>query len=171
MAKLAISLFTLFFALPAAAQVDQGSITGRVTDQTGAVLPGADVTVTNTNTRVARRTTTNEIGNYTVPYLPSGEYEVRVESPGLSTLTISQVRLTVGLVATVNATLKPAAVEQSVTVTATAIQLEQQTASLGSVVSASQMIELPLLGRIPYSLVQLAPGVLPKGGAGSAPII
>ena len=171
MAKLAISLFTLFLALPAAAQVDQGSITGRVTDQTGAVLPGADVTVTNTNTRVARRTTTNEIGNYTVPYLPSGEYEVRVESPGLSTLTISQVRLTVGLVATVNATLKPAAVEQSVTVTATAIQLEQQTASLGSVVSASQMIELPLLGRNPYSLVQLAPGVLPKGGAGSGPII
>ena len=171
MRHLLVLLAASLLALPASAQVEQGTVTGRVADSTGAVIPGAGVTVTNMRTRVASRTTANDEGIYTVPYLPPGQYEVRIESPGMSTVTVSQVQLTVGLVATVNATLRPAAIEQAVTVTATAVQLEQQTGSLGTIVGANQMIELPLLGRNPYALAQLAPGVLPKGGAGAGPII
>jgi hypothetical protein len=171
MRQLAVLLLVSLLAVPALAQVEQGTVTGRVTDSTGAVIPGADVTLTNSRTRVASRTSSNGEGIYTVPYLPAGEYEVRVESPGMATLTVSRVLLTVGLVATVNAVLKPAGVDAAVTVTATAVQLEQQTGSLGTAVGSTQMIELPLLGRNPYALAQLAPGVLPKGGAGAGPII
>src|SRR5262245_54522672 len=131
MRHLSSLLLLLVIARPGFAQVEQGTITGRITDQTGAVVPRASVTITSVQTRVERRTETNEEGHYTVPYLSPGWYEVRVESPGMSTVTVSQVQLTVGLVATVNAVLKPAAVEQAVTVTATAVQLEQQTAALG----------------------------------------
>jgi hypothetical protein len=75
-----------FFGLTSAilAQIDQGNITGTVTDQLGAVVPRAQVIVTNTQTQVKRETQTNEEGHYRVPYLSPGQYELTVESQGFN---------------------------------------------------------------------------------------
>ncbi len=161
----------LFVSAAALAQVEQATITGTVTDQSGAVVPQAQVTITNLQTGVASQTRTNEEGHYRLPYLHPGQYEVTVEKEGFNKARVSGVNLTVGLTATVNVTLKPGALQQEVTVTAVAVQLEQQSSSLANVVGSRQIIELPLLGRNPYSLVLLAPGVMPKGNPGAGPII
>ncbi|MGH8247852.1 MAG: carboxypeptidase regulatory-like domain-containing protein [Gammaproteobacteria bacterium] len=166
------TLFALVLvALTTFAQVEQATLTGTVSDQSGAVVPNAEVAVTNVQTGVVARTRTNQEGHYRVPYLHPGRYEVLVESAGFTKARVSDVDLTVGLTATVNVILKPGSLQQEVTVTAAAVQLEQQSSSLGNVVSSRQILELPLLGRNPYSLVLLAPGVMPKGNAGAGPII
>jgi hypothetical protein len=152
-------------------QVEQGTITGVISDQTGAVMPGAIARATNRSTQVKAETLSNESGAYRLPFLNVGEYGLTAEKQGFDTTRVENIRLTVALTATVNLLLKTGSVQQEVTVVASAVQLEQQSAALGQVVSATQMAQLPLLGRNPYSLVLLAPGVLPKGGAGAGPII
>jgi hypothetical protein len=153
------------------AQIEQANITGTVIDASGASVPSAKVTITNTLTKVGAATESNETGNYRVPFLTAGEYELTVEKEGFERARVSGIRLTVGLTATVNVSLKTGSVQQEVTVSATAVQLEQESAALGNTISQKQIVELPLLGRNPYSLLQLAPGVMPKGGAGAGPII
>ncbi len=166
---LLVVAFVGVLALPA--QVEQATIVGTVTDQQGAVIPKAKVIVTNVQTKVAVETQTNQAGYYSVPYLHPGHYEVTVESAGFGKARVSGINLTVGLTATVNVSLEVASVQAEVTVTASGVALEQQTVSLGNVVGSRQMIELPLLGRNPYSLVVLAPGVSPRGNTGTGPII
>lgn len=164
-------LWVLLLVWTAAGQVEQGTITGTVNDTSGAVVPGARVAVTNTKTGVASVTQTNGEGHYTLPYMPPGQYEVAVTKEGFDKARVEGVNLTVGLTATINVTLRPGSLQQEVVVTSTAVMLEQQNSSLGNVVGSRQILELPLLGRNPYSLVQLAPGVLPKGSAGVGPIV
>jgi Carboxypeptidase regulatory-like domain/TonB dependent receptor len=168
-------LFIIFFfglTSVTLAQIDQGTITGTVTDQLGAIIPKALVVVTHTHTRVKRETETNEEGHYRVPYLLPGQYDLTVESQGFTKRRVSGIQITVGLTATINVSLEAGTLQvDAVTVTAAPVQLERQGASLGNVVGSKQMIELPLLGRNPYSLLTLAPGVAPKGAAGVGPII
>ncbi|MFN9459009.1 MAG: carboxypeptidase regulatory-like domain-containing protein [Acidobacteriota bacterium] len=163
----------LLLALAAvlAAQVEQATVTGLVTDESGAAVPAARVAIVNTGTKVRAETTTNETGAYRLPYLPTGPYELTVERDGFDRARVPGIQLTVGLTATVNVTLKVGNLQQEVTVKAEAVQLEQESAALGNVVSVKQIVELPLLGRNPYNLLMLAPGVMPKGGAGAGPII
>jgi hypothetical protein len=169
MSRSLIAIFVLAFS--ALAQIEQANVTGIVTDVTGASVPSAKVAITNTNTKVRIETVTNDAGAYRLPYLPTGVYELTVEREGFDRARVSNIQLTVGLTATVNVSLKAGSVQQEVTVEATAVQLEQESAALGNVVGVKQIVELPLLGRNPYSLLMLAPGVMPKGGAGSGPII
>ncbi|MBI3694568.1 MAG: carboxypeptidase regulatory-like domain-containing protein [Acidobacteria bacterium] len=164
-------IWFLLLVSPALAQVEQATITGTVTDSSGAVVPGARVSVTNVKTGVSGETQTNAEGQYRVPYLHPGEYEVVVAKDGFDKARVAGVTLTVGLTATIAVVLKPGALQQEVLVTSSVVQLEQQSASLGNVVGSRQILELPLLGRNPYSLVMLAPGVLPKGSAGVGPIV
>lgn len=153
------------------AQVEQGAITGRVFDEAGGVLPGASVAATETATGVVRETVTNTAGQYTLPYLKAGTYVVSATFTGFSTARVTAVVIRVGLTATIDLSLKPGPVQSEVTVTANAIQLELQSAALGNVVSGRQMVELPLVGRNPYSLVTLAPGVVDRGNTGVGPLI
>jgi hypothetical protein len=166
------ALFVIFsFSLTSAilAQIDQGTITGTVTDQLGAVIPKAQVIVAHTQTRVKRETQTNEEGHYRVPYLPPGQYELTVESQGFTRGRVVGIVITVGLTATINVSLTPGTLQlEAVTVTAAPVQLERQTATLGNVIGSSQIIELPMLGRNPHDLLTLAPGVTPISGAGGA---
>ena len=161
----------ILLSLALSAQIEQANLTGVVTDESGAVVPGATVVLTNRATKVKAETATNAAGLYRLPFLAAGEYDLTVTQTGFDASRVTAIRLTVGLTATVNLKLRTGTVQQEVTVTAAAVQLEQQSSTLGSVVGAKQMVELPLLGRNPYSLVLLAPGVLPRGGAGSGPII
>jgi len=183
MLKNAIHLLTVWVVLVAAAstvfvstawaQGEQATITGIVTDESGAVIPNARVAVTNIETRVIREAQTNGEGQYRVPYLSPGRYQVTVDSKGFSTAQI-EVSLTLGLTATINVSLKAGAVSETVMVEAGGIELERQTASLGNVLNSQQIIELPLLDRNPYSLVTLAPGVVDRvssGNPGTGPII
>ncbi len=155
----------------ALAQIEQANITGIVTDASGAGVPNATVAATAARTKVRVETKTNSTGSYRIPFLTAGDYELTVEQTGFERARVSEIRLTVGLTATVNVELKTGSVQQEVTVEARAVQLEQESFALGNTIDAKQIVELPLLGRNPYSLLQLAPGVMPKGGAGAGPII
>src|SRR5438876_7732475 len=160
---IAIISLAIASAVVCSAQVEQGSITGSVTDQSDALVAGAQVTVRNVRTGVKAVTRTNADGYYSAPYLPPGEYEVAVENSGFKKASVTGVNLTVGLTATINVKLEVGTVQSEVRVEASAVQLEQQSSSLGNVVSGRQILELPLSGRNPYSLVTGAPGVMPAG--------
>lgn len=167
-----LSRFTLALCCCSAlAQIEQGTITGLVTDASGSGVPDAVAAAVNTRTRIRVETRTNETGVYRIPFLPAGDYELTVQKDGFDRARVSDIRLTVGLTATVNVELKTGSLQQEVTVEARAVQLEQESFSLGNTINSKQIVELPLLGRNPYSLLQLAPGVMPKGGAGAGPII
>jgi hypothetical protein len=153
------------------AQVEQGAITGRVLDEGGGVVPGASVTVTQTGTRVVRETVTNGAGQYTVPYLSVGTYELTAALAGFNGARVTGITIRIGLTATVDLLLTAASVKSEVTVSAHAAQLELQSPALGNVVSGRQMIELPLVGRNPYSLVTLTPGVVDRGNTGTGPLV
>jgi carboxypeptidase family protein len=153
------------------AQVEQGTITGIVTDQSGAVVESARITVTNTDTQVSSSSETNGQGNYTFPFLPHGNYSVTAEKAGFAIERVNAIALRVGLTATINFTMKPGTIQQQVTVTANAALVDAQSSSLGNVVSSLQIVQLPLNGRNPYSLLTLAPGVTPTGNSGTGPIV
>jgi hypothetical protein len=164
-------VFTMAAAFLCWGQVEQGTITGIVTDQSGALVEGAKVTVTNSDTQVARSSETNSQGNYTFPFLPHGNYSVTAEKPGFSIERVNGIELRVGLTATINLSLKPGAIQQEVTVTANAALIDAQSSSQGNVVSSLQIVQLPLNGRNPYSLLTLAPAVTPTGNSGTGPIV
>ncbi len=161
----------MVFIAVSMAQVEQGSITGVVTDESGAAVAEAKVTVTNLNTKISAIVTTNGQGNYTIPFLAHGEYSVAAEKPGFALERVTGIALRVGLTATINLKLRTGALQQEVTVTASSVLLEQQSSSLGNVVSAQQIVQLPLNGRNPYALLTLAPGVTPSGNSGTGPIV
>ncbi|MDQ2898291.1 MAG: carboxypeptidase-like regulatory domain-containing protein [Acidobacteriota bacterium] len=146
--------------------MEQGTLTGTITDPSGAAISNVRIAATNQETRDASETKTNADGYYRLPFLPPGEYEILAEKQGFNASRVSGIHLTVGLTATINATLVVGSLQQEVTVSATAVQLEQESSSLGTVVGSKQIIELPLLGRDPYALVLLAPACFRKAVAG-----
>jgi hypothetical protein len=150
------------------AQVEQGGITGKVFDQAGAVVPGATVIATQPGTGMVRETVTNGSGVYTVPYLTVGTYDVTATLAGFTGARVTDVTVRVGLTATVDLSLQVASVTSEITVTAHIAHLELESPALGNVVTGRQMIELPIVGRNPYSLVTLAPGVVDRGNTGVA---
>jgi len=151
------------------AQTEQASITGTVTDPSSAAVPNAKVTATNVDTQVSAVTKTNSVGNYTLPYLPIGDYTVKAEKAGFKVGTVADVTLTINLTATVNIRLQVGAARQQVTVTGTPPMLQEQEASIGQVQSTTALHQLPLLGQNPYSLLHLAAGVEP--GSNQFPIV
>jgi hypothetical protein len=137
----------------------KATINGAVSDPTGAVVPAADVTVTNTSTGLVTKTTTASNGTYVVPLLQVGAYSITFAHAGFESYTQTGIVLTSDQTATVDATLKVGQVTQTVEVSANAQMLETGTASLGQLVSANAVLELPLDGRNPAALVFLSPGV------------
>jgi hypothetical protein len=162
------AIFIMFVAHPnsAVGQGEQGTITGTVTDQSGAVVPGAKVTVKEVSTQAESTTVTNARGYYTIPYLAPGTYDVTAQSKGFSTETISGVHLTVDLSTSIDMKLALGSVSQQVVVqAATAIQLETENSELGGSVSRQQILELPQLGRNAYNLAMMEPGVISETGS------
>jgi hypothetical protein len=152
-------------------QVEQGTVTGIVIDASNAAVVDAKVTLTNVDTQVAAVTTTNQQGHYNFPFTAPGHYQVTAEKEGFSAGRVTNITITVGQTATINVSLATGSVKQEISVSANAVQLDEQTSSLGNVVSAQQITQLPLSGRNPYSLLTLAPGVTPNGNSGTGPII
>ncbi|HYU48089.1 MAG TPA: carboxypeptidase regulatory-like domain-containing protein [Terriglobales bacterium] len=151
-------LALLCLTIPAAAQFS-GEVTGTVTDASGAVVSGATVRVVNSGTGEERTTQANDQGQYTIPNLAVGTYEVHVTHPGFSEVVTKDVDLHVSTVSTVNAQLKVGQLSESVSVEANALQVQTEDASLGAVVDGRQLRELPMNGRNFVGLTQLQPGV------------
>jgi hypothetical protein len=155
-----ISLFlSLSLAAGASAQQGRGTILGTVTDTTGAVIPGATVTVTNTATNVTTAVVSNSDGNYAAPNLLVGGYTVTVTKEGFKKSVRSGITLEVDQKAEINLTLETGAVSETVEVTSQAPLVDTTTATFGKVIENRRVQELPVNGRNALSLVLLAPAV------------
>jgi len=157
-AVMAALLFVLLCSA-AGAQEARGTIQGRVTDSSGAAVPGATVEVFNLATGVATTTNTNAEGSYRVPFLNPGTYRVTVTLQGFSKYVSDQLEVHVADLLTVDAALKVGAVTDEVTVMATAATVDRSSADLGQLVDARRIAELPIREGSPVELVILAPGV------------
>ena len=159
------------FAGSLRAQTSAAQITGRVIDPAGAAVSNADVTVTNTDTNVARSTKTSDNGYYTVPLLPPGPYKVAVAVAGFRSMTQSNLTLEVDQTARVDFSLVLGEITQSVDVRETAPLLDTENAALGQVVESAQITELPTNGRNTLAFVELTPGVRVQPGSGTNPYV
>ena len=165
-AALVSLVFLLAVSVPARAQVQNGSISGLVTDSTGAIIPGASVTLTAKATSLALHTQTNNDGLYTFNQLNPGNYTITVEQEGFRKAT-SLLTLTVGQKEALNIKLEVGSSSQTVTVDAgNAATLDSETSSLDYTVQARQVNDLPLNGRNPYGLAALSPGIAPGNDFG-----
>ena len=168
------ALFTLFMFLltlaPTArlvAQTATGTISGRITDSSGAIVPGASVILTETDTRLILHGITNGEGLYTFSSLQAGNYSVEVSSKGFKT-TKATILLTVAQQAQIDLVLSIGAQAETVNVNAnSAAQLDTEESDLAYTVGTKQVADLPLNGRNPYGLAALTPGVLPGGSFGA----
>jgi hypothetical protein len=143
------------------------SISGRVSDPTGAAIPEAPVTIKNTATSATETAITDSQGRYTVPQLGIGTYDVMVSKPGFETSVRTGVTLTVGADLVIDFHLVLGQANESVTISAEVSQVETTSAAVSSLVNQTQMRELPLNGRDWEQLILLAPGVTsyPAGGS------
>lgn len=159
-------LFVLAHATSAAAQLTTATIAGVVRDETGAALPGATITVTNTNTGFERVFISNDTGRYEAPSLPLGPYEVSATLEGFGTALRRGIELTVGQNAIVDLQLPLASVQQEVVVTGAAPLVETRSATVSNLVSAKSVEDLPLVNRDLTQLTYLQPGIV-KSPAGT----
>jgi Carboxypeptidase regulatory-like domain/TonB dependent receptor len=148
------------------AQTSQGRILGTVSDQSGAVVSGAKVTITNRGTNASRKLTTNGLGEYFAPALDPGDYNVTAEAPGFKKAERTSVVLEVSRDASINFKLQPGAVSETVEVTGERELLETTETTLNGVIANKAINELPLQGRDFQNLLPLNPGVQRTPGGG-----
>ncbi|OFW36409.1 MAG: hypothetical protein A3J28_07105 [Acidobacteria bacterium RIFCSPLOWO2_12_FULL_60_22] len=150
------------------AQVNTATISGTVRDQSGAVLPGANVVIQNQDTGISRTVTTNTAGRYSAAALGLGNYQVTAQVQGFQSQARSGVVLTVGREAVVDFTLTVGAVTQTVEVSGEAPLVELTNANLGGLVDDRTIRDLPLNGRSYDQLALLQPGIVQYGTAGGS---
>ena len=160
-----VLLAALLSVVPIHAQTSFGTILGDVADESGAVVPGVTVTVTNEGTGNARVVTTSEAGGFTVPSLPPAIYSVSAEMPGFSQAQQTGVVLAVNQTLRVDLTLSIGEVTEVVEVSAAALQLQTDTSTVASTVDNKKVVELPLNGRSFTQLTILMPGAVAGAGA------
>jgi hypothetical protein len=134
-------------------------VQGLVSDASGAVISGANVTLTNTATNISLSTTTNETGNYTFALVPVGNYTMKVEHQGFRTEVTREFRVETAAQVRQDFKLEVGAVAESVEVTASSVLLTTENATTGGVIENRRIVELPLNGRNMQSLALLVPGV------------
>ena len=160
----------LFISGSALAQYG-ASIQGTVTDNSGAVVPGATVTVTNQETGVVVRAVTGDSGFYRVSALVPGRYSVKAEAPSFKTSVVTDISVSAEDSKGHDVILQPGAVSESVTVNADAVTLQTENGSVTGSITAQDVERLPQVGRNPYELLRLAPGIVgdnARAGTGNA---
>jgi len=157
--SLAVLAIIALSASVALAQITAATISGTIKDDTGGILPGADIVVKNLDTGISRSAVSNADGAFALPGLPPGKYEVRVALPGFTT-SVQNVELTVAQQAGLTVTLKVGAAQESVTVTAGAVIVDTQSSALSALVPEKTIEELPLNGRNYITLATLQPGII-----------
>ncbi len=151
------------------AQGTTAAITGTVTDPSGAVVPGATVTATNTGTGVSRPVTSDGSGLYRIPELPPGTYTLQVTGQGFGTKNLAPFTLLVNQQSEQNVSLTPGAETQTVNVSASSLLIDPETTNQGQVIQNQQIVGLPLNGRDFLQLAQLSAGVEPVVPGVSSP--
>ncbi|HLJ50283.1 MAG TPA: carboxypeptidase regulatory-like domain-containing protein [Bryobacteraceae bacterium] len=169
MSKIATTLFIAAAVaagviFPVRAQAPTGIITGTVTDESGAVIPNATVTITNKGTGFNRTATTNNEGLYSAPALSAGDYDVRVEATGFRPL-IRQANVLAGGSTTVNLPMQVGGTQDVITVEAASSQINYDSHSVQGVIDHQDIEELPLNGRSYMQLASLEPGVTIANGS------
>lgn len=155
-----LPFFIFSFILGIAAHAQTAQVTGQIADATGAVIPGAEVTITNVETGFNRKAASNDEGYYTVPLLPPGNYRITVQKEGFKPIAQENTRLAVEQTARLDFTMETGNVNEQVTITGNEPVLSPETSSLGTVVDNQKITSIPLNGRSPFRLVQLTPGVI-----------
>src|SRR5436190_22890771 len=152
------------------AQSDRGTITGEVTDPSGAAIGGASVTATNVGTSIGTTVVSSSTGNYTIPLLRPGIYDVTAQQTGFKKYVHPGITIEVGQTLSLDINMQVGAKTETVQVTAQAIQVEKDTSDRGAVVSSRDVLELPILGqgeqRNPGFFMTLVPGVTGRGISG-----
>src|SRR6516162_10040954 len=161
---LGVTLAVLLLSSALFAQGNFGRILGTVTDQTGAVLPGAVVTVIDTERGIARSLVTDQAGEYNAPTLIPSTYTVRVEMRGFKVLSRPNIVVEVGKEVRVDLTPQPGEQSQVVTVEATAPLVDATSATLGGTLNNADINDMPLNGRNYQNLLNLRPGVMIQPG-------
>jgi len=159
-----LALAVLGLAASGMAQTATGQITGTVKDASGAVVPGATVTVTSELTGSKREVTTGRDGNYVIPLLPVSTYSVTASLQGFKAAKRTGVRLSVDQVVRIDADLQTGDLSEAVEVQAGALALDSETATVGQVITEKQITDLPLNGRNFIQLLFLGAGAVETTG-------
>jgi len=157
-------LLLLAAAVPGGAQQVTSTLSGTVSDTSGAAVPQVAVTATDVSTQVATRTTSDEAGRYIFPSLPTGTYNLSAEKSGFQRTVLPGITLTVYQKATVDVVLQVGRVTQAVEVKGAAPLLSTSSASIGTVIEEREMVDLPLNLRRTSSLALLVPAVSDTSG-------
>ncbi len=162
-----IALFhSLILLVPALAQSPSARLVGRITDGTGAVVPGVTIRVTALDRNIAQQATSNEVGDYSIPYLDPGRYSLETKIEGFRTYKQSEFVLTVDQTLRLDIPLELGSTSESVTVTEAPPVLNTDSGSRGAVISKEEIAEIPLDSRNFSDLAYLTGGVAPKGDGG-----
>ena len=159
-----------FLCLPLAAQVDHASLSGAVTDASGAVVQNATVETLSIETGFRRQTITGTGGTYEIPGLPIGVYSVTFSKQGFKPTQVNSVELVVGQPRTIDASLQVGVTTETVEVTGTLETVNRSSAEVGGSVEAAQIKDLPVDGRNWAGLMLLVPGAVNYGNAGQRAI-
>jgi hypothetical protein len=151
-------IFVLLGVFCFQALAQEATIVGTVTDPSGAAIPNANITATNTNTGQSRSTTTNSVGQYLLPGLQIGSYTVRAEVAGFKKAEKTGLGLEVGARARVDFALEIGTAQESVTVEATPVAVQSESGEVSDVITGTQVTQLATNGRTIYSLAALVPG-------------
>jgi hypothetical protein len=153
-------LLFLGLSLCANAQEFRATLAGRITDAAGAPVPAAKIDIKNADTGTVSSSSTDEVGNYQVGFLLPGNYVLTIEKAGFKKVVRDGIRLEVAQRAVVDVQLALGDVEQSVTVSAGAELLETESADRGATIESRRVLDVPLMGRNPFSEAWSAPGVI-----------
>ncbi|MDQ3688073.1 MAG: TonB-dependent receptor [Acidobacteriota bacterium] len=157
---LLFTLLVLVSASDVSAQVTTGTIQGLVSDTTGAVMPNAQVSATNIETNFSRNATTDEAGQYSIQFLPPGTYTVEATAPGFKKFLQTGVVVEIYRNARLDPELEPGSVSETVTISSDTTPLVETTSvALGQTVNNQDILNLPLVDRDVYSLLELTAGV------------
>ena len=154
------------FTCAALAQTTEATVSGAVTDPSGANVAAAAVTALNIDTGVTTSTLTNSSGVYVFPSLPPGKYQIASAHTGFRRAVVSNIELAVGSRITVNMGLELGQTSEAVEVRAAATEVNVSTATLGSAMESQRILGLPLVGRNAYDLLSTQPGVVINGTNG-----
>ncbi len=167
MARVLAAISILFLLFPGApAQTTAGRILGSISDQTGAAVVGAQVTITDVQHGTSRSLVTTQTGDYVAPDLPAGSYKVRAEAKGFKTIERVNIELEVGKDARIDLVLSPGLVSETLVIEEDAPLVDATSATLGGTLSNKEINDLPLNGRNYENLLQLRPGVMRYPGGG-----
>jgi hypothetical protein len=166
----AAAFLLLMSAQPVCAQILYGSIVGKVTDPSGAAVAGAAVSVTNKDTGVSREVVTDSSGNYEIPNVPTGAYDLKVTAPGFSAALRTGVPVSINNITRADMSLKLGAITETIDVTVEAPVLQTDRAEVRQQVTTKELVDLPVpLGRNYQQVFRALPGFTPPENAHSIP--